>query len=79
MQVDHVKPPVLIAPALYPPASHYSSMLEQEGVTELLKALASHPDTHGDIKGFSNSILQMLDRDQSHQGPSKKQMGTRNS
>ncbi|XP_074544558.1 protein zyg-11 homolog isoform X2 [Halichoeres trimaculatus] len=59
--------------------SHYSSMLEQEGVTELLKALAAHPDTHNDIKGFSNSILQMLDRDQSHQGLSEKQMGARNS
>ncbi|KAG7227283.1 hypothetical protein INR49_000287 [Caranx melampygus] len=45
--------------------SHYSSMLEKEGVTELLKALAAHPDTHSDIKGLSETILQMVE----HTGP----------
>ncbi|XP_034558691.1 protein zyg-11 homolog [Notolabrus celidotus] len=59
--------------------SHYSSMLEQEGVTELLKALAAHTDTHRDIKGFSNSILGMIDPHQSHQEPLQKQIGPRNS
>ncbi|XP_073348260.1 protein zyg-11 homolog isoform X2 [Pagrus major] len=49
--------------------SHYSSMLEKEGVTELLKALAAHPDTHGDIKGLSDSILLMVERHQGHTGP----------
>uniref|UniRef100_A0A8C4GTI9 Protein zer-1 homolog-like C-terminal domain-containing protein n=1 Tax=Dicentrarchus labrax TaxID=13489 RepID=A0A8C4GTI9_DICLA len=41
--------------------SHYSSMLEKEGVTELLKNLAAHPDTHSDIKGLSDSILHMVE------------------
>ncbi|KAM4552049.1 protein zyg-11 homolog isoform 2-T2 [Odontesthes bonariensis] len=39
----------------------YSSMLEREGLTELLKALAAHPDTHSDIKGLSDSILFMVE------------------
>lgn len=43
---------------------HYSRMLEREGVTELLKALAAHPDTHCDIKGLSDSILSMIERHQ---------------
>uniref|UniRef100_UPI0037E7993A protein zyg-11 homolog n=1 Tax=Semicossyphus pulcher TaxID=241346 RepID=UPI0037E7993A len=55
--------------------SHYSSMLEQEGVTELLKALAAHPDTHRDIKGLSDSILRLVEQHQSHPGPSKDQLG----
>ncbi|XP_030259314.1 protein zyg-11 homolog isoform X4 [Sparus aurata] len=50
-------------------ASHYSSMLEKEGVTELLKALAAHPDTHGDIKGLSDSILRMLEQHGGDTGP----------
>uniref|UniRef100_A0A8C7YPY7 Zyg-11 family member, cell cycle regulator, like n=1 Tax=Oryzias sinensis TaxID=183150 RepID=A0A8C7YPY7_9TELE len=37
--------------------SHYSSMLERDGVTELLKALAAHPDTHSDIQRLVGSIL----------------------
>ncbi|XP_041805114.1 protein zyg-11 homolog isoform X2 [Chelmon rostratus] len=45
--------------------SHYSSMLEEEGVTELLKALVAHPDTHSDIKGLSHRILQMVEQHQS--------------
>lgn len=44
--------------------THYSSMLEKEGVTELLKALTAHPDTHCDIKGLSESILSMVERHQ---------------
>ncbi|XP_070701180.1 protein zyg-11 homolog [Pempheris klunzingeri] len=55
--------------------SHYSSMLEEEGVTELLKALAAHPDTHGDIKGLSDSILHMVEQHQSHSGPLNNQAG----
>uniref|UniRef100_A0A8C6TXY5 Si:ch1073-82l19.1 n=1 Tax=Neogobius melanostomus TaxID=47308 RepID=A0A8C6TXY5_9GOBI len=43
---------------------HYSRMLEREGVTEFLKTLAAHPDTHCDIKGLSDSILSMLERHQ---------------
>ncbi|XP_028283493.1 protein zyg-11 homolog [Parambassis ranga] len=42
--------------------SHYSSMLEKEGLIELLKALAVHPDTHSDIKGLSNSIFRMVEQ-----------------
>lgn len=57
---------VLVTFSLYPPASHYSSMLEKEGVTELLKALVDHPDTQSDIKGLSDSILQMVEEHQSH-------------
>ncbi|XP_072219709.1 protein zyg-11 homolog [Leuresthes tenuis] len=48
--------------------SHYSSMLEKEGLTELLKALAAHPDTHSDIKRLSDSILFMVEE---HQNPSE--------
>lgn len=50
------------------PASHYSSMLEKEGLTELLKALAAHPSTHSDIKGLSDSILSMVEQHQIHAG-----------
>ncbi|XP_049603226.1 protein zyg-11 homolog isoform X2 [Syngnathus scovelli] len=46
-------------------ALHYSWMLEQEGVTEHLKALASHPDSHTIIRGLSESILFLLE---SHKG-----------
>lgn len=52
--------------------SHYSSMLEKEGVTDLLKALAAHPDAHSDIKGLSNSILSMVEQNQGHLGPKTK-------
>ncbi|XP_063742693.1 protein zyg-11 homolog isoform X2 [Eleginops maclovinus] len=44
--------------------SHYRSMMEKEGVTELLWALAAHPDTHSDIKELSDSILRMVDQQQ---------------
>ncbi|KAF6719741.1 zyg-11-like protein [Oryzias melastigma] len=37
------------------------SMLEKDGVTELLKALAAHPDTHDDIKRLVGSILCMVE------------------
>ncbi|XP_029309498.1 protein zyg-11 homolog isoform X2 [Cottoperca gobio] len=57
--------------------SHYSSMMEKEGVTELLSALAAHPDTHDDIKGLSDGILRMIEQ---HQNPSfKNHMEPRNS
>ncbi|GAA6222484.1 protein zyg-11 homolog isoform X1 [Lates japonicus] len=59
--------------------SHYSSMLEKEGVTELLKALAAHPDTHGNIKGLSDNILRMVEQHQSHSGAFDNQTGPRNS
>ncbi|XP_039999386.1 protein zyg-11 homolog isoform X2 [Xiphias gladius] len=42
--------------------SHYSSMLEKEGVAEHLRALVAHPNTHSDIKGLSESILQMVEQ-----------------
>ncbi|XP_057714292.1 protein zyg-11 homolog isoform X2 [Corythoichthys intestinalis] len=44
--------------------SHYSWMLEREGVAELLNALTVHPDTHNIIRGLSESILLMLERQQ---------------
>ncbi|XP_030015260.1 protein zyg-11 homolog [Sphaeramia orbicularis] len=59
--------------------SQYGSMLETEGVTELLKALAAHPDTHSDIKRLSDSILRMIEESQSHSGPSKSQTGPQSS
>ncbi|XP_008291016.1 protein zyg-11 homolog [Stegastes partitus] len=58
---------------------HYSSMLEKEGLTELLKALAAHPDTHSDIKGLSDKILGMVEQHQSHCGASKNQTEPRKS
>lgn len=59
--------------------SHYSSMLEKEGLIELLKALAAHPDTHGDIKGLSESILCMAEQHRSRSGASSNQADSRNS
>ncbi|XP_019961544.2 protein zyg-11 homolog isoform X1 [Paralichthys olivaceus] len=55
--------------------SHYRSMLEKDGVTELLKALAANPDIHGDIKGLSESILRMVEQHQSHSGAFSNQKG----
>ncbi|XP_054615864.1 protein zyg-11 homolog isoform X1 [Dunckerocampus dactyliophorus] len=52
--------------------SHYSSILEREGVTELLKALAAHPNTHSIIRGLSESILHMVERQ--HSGLLNKQV-----
>ncbi|XP_047223220.1 protein zyg-11 homolog isoform X2 [Girardinichthys multiradiatus] len=46
--------------------SHYSSMLDKEGLTELLKALDGHPDTHSDIKRISQRIVLMVQEHQSH-------------
>uniref|UniRef100_A0A3B4A204 Protein zer-1 homolog-like C-terminal domain-containing protein n=1 Tax=Periophthalmus magnuspinnatus TaxID=409849 RepID=A0A3B4A204_9GOBI len=43
---------------------HYCSMLEEEGGTELLKALAAHSDTHHDVKGLSEKIMSMVERHQ---------------
>ncbi|XP_061588931.1 protein zyg-11 homolog [Cololabis saira] len=40
--------------------SHYSGMLEEGGLTELLQALAAHPDTHPDIRTKSLSILSLV-------------------
>uniref|UniRef100_A0A672IS31 Protein zyg-11 homolog n=1 Tax=Salarias fasciatus TaxID=181472 RepID=A0A672IS31_SALFA len=53
--------------------SHYCSMLEKEGLTELLKALASHPDTHGDVRGLSDGILRLVEQHQSLPGAFKNQ------
>ncbi|KAM9789851.1 protein zyg-11 homolog [Neosynchiropus ocellatus] len=41
--------------------SHYSRILLQEGVGELLQSLASHPDTHTDVKEASQNILRMVE------------------
>lgn len=60
-------------------ASHYSSMLEKEGLTELLKALAAHPSTHSDIKGVAGSILSMVERHQIHAGASSSQTAPQSS
>ncbi|XP_061150868.1 protein zyg-11 homolog [Syngnathus typhle] len=49
-------------------ALHYGWMLEREGVTERLKALASHPDSHAIIRGLSESILSLHER---HKGASQ--------
>ncbi|KAL6104190.1 uncharacterized protein ACO6RY_13962 [Pungitius sinensis] len=46
-------------------APHYSNMMEKDGVTELLRALAAHPDTHSDVKGLSDSILRVVEQHQS--------------
>lgn len=54
--------PLITSSFFHPLASHYSSMLEKEGLIELLKALAAHPDTHSDIKGLSNSIMRMVEQ-----------------
>ncbi|XP_022049195.2 protein zyg-11 homolog [Acanthochromis polyacanthus] len=59
--------------------SHYSRMLQQEGLTELLKALTAHPDTHSDIKELSDRILCMVEEHQSHSGAFKSQTEPRNS
>ncbi len=54
-------------------------MLVEEGVTELLKALAAHPDTHSDIKALSDSILHMVEQRQTHPGPFNNQTEPENS
>lgn len=59
--------------------SNYSSMLEQEGVTELLKVLAAHPDTHSDVKGLSDRILSMVEHHQSQSRPFNNQTGPQSS
>ncbi|XP_038124608.1 protein zyg-11 homolog isoform X2 [Cyprinodon tularosa] len=46
--------------------SHYSSMLEEEGLTDLLKALDTHPDTHSDVKRVSQRIMLMVQEHQTH-------------
>ncbi|KAK2822069.1 hypothetical protein Q5P01_022134 [Channa striata] len=56
--------------------SQYSSMLEKEGVTELLKALAGHPDTHSDVKRLSYNILQLVEQYQSASGSSDHHTGS---
>ncbi|XP_013869259.1 protein zyg-11 homolog isoform X2 [Austrofundulus limnaeus] len=48
--------------------THYSWMLEEEGLTELLRALSAHPDTHRDIKTLSDQILSMAEKQQSDSG-----------
>ncbi|KAF7654300.1 hypothetical protein LDENG_00071370 [Lucifuga dentata] len=42
--------------------AHYKSMLQMEGIVDLLEALAAHPDTHSDVKGLTESILRMVDQ-----------------
>ncbi|XP_076018237.1 protein zyg-11 homolog [Genypterus blacodes] len=59
--------------------AQYSSMLQTEGVIDLLKALTAHPDTHTDVKGRSESVLCLIDQHQSHSGPLDNQPGTRSS
>ncbi|XP_010795758.1 protein zyg-11 homolog, partial [Notothenia coriiceps] len=59
--------------------SHYRSMMEKEGVTELLRALAEHPDTHSDIKELSDSILLMVDQQQNSSASTKNPMKPQNS
>nr|XP_020474055.1 protein zyg-11 homolog isoform X2 [Monopterus albus] len=59
--------------------SHHSSMLEKEGVTELLKTLVAHPDTHSDIKGICDSILHMVEQHQSRMEAFNNQTGSQNS
>uniref|UniRef100_A0A3Q2PLJ0 Protein zyg-11 homolog n=1 Tax=Fundulus heteroclitus TaxID=8078 RepID=A0A3Q2PLJ0_FUNHE len=46
--------------------SHYSGMLDKEGLAELLKALDAHPDTHGDVKRVSQHIMLMVQEHQGH-------------
>ncbi|XP_008431398.1 protein zyg-11 homolog isoform X1 [Poecilia reticulata] len=46
-------------------ASYYIHMLTKEGLMELLKALDTHPDTHSDVKRVSQSILRMVQEQQS--------------
>uniref|UniRef100_A0A668A907 Zyg-11 family member, cell cycle regulator, like n=2 Tax=Myripristis murdjan TaxID=586833 RepID=A0A668A907_9TELE len=41
--------------------THYGSMLQKEGVIDLLKALAADSDTHSDIKRLSETILSMVE------------------
>ncbi|KAM8849393.1 protein zyg-11 homolog isoform 2-T2 [Spinachia spinachia] len=45
--------------------SHHSHVTEKDGVTERLRALAAHPDTHSDVKGLSQSILRIVEKHQS--------------
>ncbi|KAM4557726.1 protein zyg-11 homolog [Fundulus diaphanus] len=47
-------------------ASHYSGMLDKEGLAELLKALDAHPDTHSDVKRVSQHIMLMVQEHQGH-------------
>ncbi|KAM9323004.1 protein zyg-11 homolog [Pholidichthys leucotaenia] len=46
-------------------AYHYSSLLEDEGLTELLRALAAHSNTHSDVRGLSERILRLVEQ---HEG-----------
>ncbi|KAL3054693.1 hypothetical protein OYC64_017599 [Pagothenia borchgrevinki] len=59
--------------------SHYRSMMEKEGATELLRALAAHPDTHSDIKELSDSILLMVDQQQNGSASTKNHTEPQNS
>uniref|UniRef100_A0A674NGH5 Zyg-11 family member, cell cycle regulator, like n=1 Tax=Takifugu rubripes TaxID=31033 RepID=A0A674NGH5_TAKRU len=59
--------------------SHYCSMLEKEGVAELLKSLSAGPNTHPDPKGLADSILRMLDEHQSRSRTFSRQPEPRNS
>ncbi|XP_034071379.1 LOW QUALITY PROTEIN: protein zyg-11 homolog [Gymnodraco acuticeps] len=59
--------------------SHYRSMMEKEGVTELLRALAAHPDTHSDIRELSDSILLMVDQQQNGSASTKNHTEPQNS
>ncbi|KAM4604622.1 protein zyg-11 homolog isoform 2-T2 [Polymixia lowei] len=45
---------------------HYCSMLQNEGVIDLLKALAAYPDAHSDITRVAEIILALVEQHQSH-------------
>uniref|UniRef100_UPI003AADFACC protein zyg-11 homolog n=1 Tax=Centroberyx gerrardi TaxID=166262 RepID=UPI003AADFACC len=59
--------------------THYSSMLQKEGVIDLLTALAAHPDTHSDIKRLAEAVLCMVEERQSHSGPFSNKTGPQSS
>ncbi|KAM3866052.1 protein zyg-11 homolog [Diretmus argenteus] len=55
--------------------THYSLVLQREGVIDLLKTLAAHPDTHSDIKRLAEAILCVVEQRQSHSEPFSSQTG----
>ncbi|CAL8280831.1 unnamed protein product [Lota lota] len=50
-------------------APHYSSMLQQEGVVELLEDLAVYPETHTDIQALAQLTLHLVGKQHTHQVP----------
>ncbi|KAM6948705.1 protein zyg-11 homolog [Aplochiton taeniatus] len=49
-------------------AAYYSSLLHREGAVELLRKLSSHPGTHHDVKGITDTILGIVDPPRHHAG-----------